>query len=62
MFLSKKKNDKKSTLVFRTKKGIRRLKWQNVLNEQIDSDSIKNEIKEHSEDERFHSEGENVNG
>ena len=62
MFWANKKRDKKRTLVFRTKNGIRRSKPQNVSSERTDSDCIENQIAHHSESERDNSEGEYVNG
>lgn len=62
MFWTRKKHDIKTTLIFKTKSGIKRSRPQNVTSEQTDSDSTENQISEHSESGRSNSEGENLNG
>lgn len=62
MFWTRKKCDIKTTLVFKTKSGIKRSRPQNVSSEQTDSDCTENRFSEHSESGRPDREGENVNG
>ncbi len=61
MFWPRKKYDKKTTLVFKIKSGIKRSRPQNVSSEQTD-DCAENQFLENSESGRPDSEGENVNG
>lgn len=44
MLWIKKKSNKKNTLVFKTKKGIKRSKPQNLLNKQSESDCVEEQI------------------
>lgn len=62
MFWPGKKYYKKTTLVFKTKSGIKRSRPQNVSSEQTDFDCTENQVLEHSESGKPDSEGENVNG
>ena len=62
MFWSRKKYDIKTTLVFKTKSGIKRSQPQNVSYEQTHSACTENQFLEHSDSGRPDSEGENVNG
>lgn len=62
MFWSKEKHDKRSTLVFKTKKGIKRSRPQNASSEQTNPNGIENQITENSESGRPNNEGENING
>lgn len=62
MLLIKGKSDKKCTLQFKTKRGVRRSKPQNLSNEQANSDCIEEQVIEHSERERTNVEGDDING
>ena len=62
MLWTMKKSDKKNTLVFRTKKGIKRSRLQNISSEQTDSECTEEQIQRHSESGMSSSEGERVNG
>lgn len=62
MWWSKKEHDKKKTLVFKTKSGVKRSRPQNISNEQTDSECCREESIERSESMEHHIKGENVNG
>ena len=62
MLLIKGRRDKKCTLQFRTKSGVRRFKPQNILNEQTNFDYVEEQVIEHSEGERTNVEGGDING
>lgn len=61
MLLIKGKRDKKCTLLFRTKSGVRRSKPKNLSNEQNNSNYIEEQAIEHSEGERSNGGGD-ING
>lgn len=51
MLLIKERRDKKCTLQFRTKSGVRRSKPQNISNEHTNSNYVEEQVIEHSEGE-----------
>lgn len=62
MSLIKWKRDKKCTLKFKTKRGVRHSKSQNLSNEQVNSNYIEEQVIEYSGDERTNAEGDDING
>lgn len=60
--LIKDRRDKKCTLQFRIKRGVRRSQPQNISNEQTNSNYVEEQIIEHSESERTNDEGDDING
>lgn len=60
--LIKERRDKKCTLQFRTKSGVRRSQPQNISNEQTDSNCVEEQVIEHSESERTNGERGDING
>lgn len=62
MLLNEERRDKKCTLQFRTKSGVRRSKSQNVSNEQTNSNYVEEQVVEHSGGERTNVDGDDING
>lgn len=62
MLLIKGKRDRKCTLQFKIKSGVRRSKPQNSSGEQNNSNYIEEQVMEHSESERIYDEGDDING
>lgn len=62
MLLIKERHDKKCTLQFRTKSGVRRSNPQNISNKQTNSNYVEEQVIEHSEGEKTNVEGGDING
>lgn len=62
MLWSNTKRDKKCTLLFKTKSGIKRSEPNNSSNEQVNPEHIEGQSVEHSEDERVIIGEDNING
>lgn len=62
MLWSKRKRDRKNTLAFKTKKGVKRSKSPNMSSEQILLDYTEDQNTDRLESEGANNEGENING